>query len=117
MAVAATTPDDKLSLLSNYGDWVDLAAPGYNIYSTLPGDNYGYKTGTSFATAYVSGLAALIYSIAIDVNGDGNISDEIRTIIESSCREVGLGMIGSGIIDAFNCLQTGINISTNALRA
>jgi len=47
-------------------------------------------------TAYASGLAALIYSIAIDVNGDGNISDEIRTIIESSCREVGLGMIGSG---------------------
>lgn len=46
---------------SNYGvRTVDLAAPGENIYSTLPGDSFGLMTGTSQATAFVTGVAALI---------------------------------------------------------
>ena len=39
-----------------------VAAPGENIYSTLPNGRYGYLTGTSQATAFVSGEAALILS-------------------------------------------------------
>jgi len=39
---------------------VDVAAPGENIYSTLPGGRYGYMSGTSQATAFVSGMAALL---------------------------------------------------------
>ncbi len=46
---------------SNYGvRTVDLAAPGENIYSTLPGNSFGLMTGTSQATAFVTGVAALI---------------------------------------------------------
>ena len=46
---------------SNWGKrQVDVAAPGENIYSTLPGGRYGYMTGTSQATAFVSGMAALL---------------------------------------------------------
>ena len=41
------------------GEWIDLAAPGSDIYSALPDNSYGYKSGTSFACAYVSGIAAL----------------------------------------------------------
>lgn len=45
---------------SNYGLDVDVFAPGADIYSTLPGDKYGYESGTSMAAPVVSGLAAMI---------------------------------------------------------
>ena len=61
ICVAATTQWDTLAAFSDYGvDTVDLAAPGSNIYSTLPGGSYGYWRGTSFASAYVAAAAALV---------------------------------------------------------
>jgi len=90
VAVAAINQDDNLAPLSNYGDWVDVAAPGSDIYSTLPDNDYGYKTGTSFATACVSGIAALLFDVVTDANGDGRLNDEVRTVIETSYQEIGL---------------------------
>lgn len=63
--ISVTAIDPKLETLpsSNYGKKsVDLAAPGLDIYSTLPGNQFGTMTGTSQATAFVSGVAALIMS-------------------------------------------------------
>jgi len=105
IAVAATEQDDTLALLSNYGDWVDIAAPGFDIYSTLPGDEYGYKTGTSFATAYVSGLAAILFGELTDTNGDGNLNDEVRAAIEDSCQQICINSVGRGRIDAATLAQ------------
>ena len=52
----------------NYGpNSVDIYAPAINIYSTLPNDTYGIKSGTSFAAPYVSGVAALLLSIKNDL--------------------------------------------------
>ena len=45
---------------SNYGPNIDVAAPGVNIYSSIPGDNYAYKSGTSMAAPYISAIAAMI---------------------------------------------------------
>lgn len=46
---------------SNWGQHkVDVSAPGENIFSTLPGGRYGYMTGTSQATPFVSGIATLM---------------------------------------------------------
>jgi thermitase len=84
IAVAASTPDGTLAPLSGYGDWVDVVAPGFDIYSTLPGNNYGYKSGTSFAAAHISGLAALLFEVATDTNGNGRVNDEVRAAIEES---------------------------------
>jgi len=100
IAVAATDAEDGLALLSNYGNWVDVAAPGYQIYSTMPDNSYGYKSGTSFATAYVSGLAALLYDIVIDANDNGRLNDDVRMAIELGCRQVDIEGIGSGRIDS-----------------
>lgn len=100
IAVAATEQDDNLAPLSNHSDWVDVAAPGFDIYSTLPDNGYGCKSGTSFACAYVSGMAALLFDVVTDANNDGKFNDEVRSAIEAGCQEIGISGVGSGRIDA-----------------
>ena len=51
------------SASSNYGDRIDVVAPGESIYSTLPDDDYGLMSGTSMAAPHVSGIAAMCYSV------------------------------------------------------
>jgi thermitase len=100
IAVAATDCDDHVATWSSHGDWVDVAAPGVDIYSTLPENKYGYKSGTSMAAAYVSGLAGLLFTLENDVNGDGYINDEVRAAIESGCDGIHVSAV-KGRINAF----------------
>lgn len=59
ISVAALDSRKRLLASSNFGTrTVDIAAPGKNIFSALPGGKYGYMSGTSQATAWVTGLAA-----------------------------------------------------------
>ncbi len=63
ICVAATTVQNKLLPSSNWGkNSVDVAAPGENILSTVPGGKYAYMSGTSQATAFVTGVAHLLKS-------------------------------------------------------
>ena len=86
IAVAATDQSDALASFSSYGSWVDVAAPGNNIYLCFPNHpnskgklNYDYWSGTSFSAPFVSGLAALIWSTPY---GTSNAS--VRSRIEST---------------------------------
>jgi subtilisin family serine protease/subtilisin-like proprotein convertase family protein len=63
VSVAATDNNNHLASFSNYGaKSVTLAAPGVNIYSTLPNGQYGDMSGTSMAAPEVSGVMALVWS-------------------------------------------------------
>jgi thermitase len=105
IAVAAIREDKTLAPLSNWGDWVDVAAPGFDIYSTLPDNSYGYKDGTSFAAAYVSGLAARLFGMVTDTDGDGRLNDEVWAAIEAGCQPGGAGGVGAGRIDVANSVN------------
>jgi hypothetical protein len=63
--IAATDGNDVRTSSSNFGTWVDISAPGQNIYSTFSNhytNTYAYMSGTSMASAMVTGAVALLKS-------------------------------------------------------
>lgn len=91
IAVAATDNTDAKASFSTYGNWVDVAAPGVNIYSTFPNHTFvlgtqnnrsmGYDiaSGTSMASPIVAGVAALAWS-----SHTGATNTSVRANVEST---------------------------------
>jgi len=105
IAVAATNHKDERVALSNwgshFGSWVDVAAPGADIYSTCFNNTYILMSGTSMATPHVAGLVALMLS-----KNPGFNQEEVRTILRSTTDPVDSEFyIGTGRINAYKALQ------------
>ncbi len=88
VAVSATDEHDEYWSISNYGSWVDVAAPGSSIWSTYwtatNPNGFGFMSGTSMAAPHVSALAALIWSV------NGSLSPaQVRDIIQSTAVDKG----------------------------
>jgi subtilisin family serine protease len=124
IAVTATQPDDNITAFSNFGKLsVDVGAPGLGIYSTTPkhaefgNADYFYASGTSMATPFVTGLAALILAYKPTLT---NL--EVRSIIFSSAEENPLlqdKVVTGRRINAYNALkmvsENQLFISPNAI--
>jgi len=102
LSVAATNEKDKRAYFSNYGDWVEVAAPGVNICSTVPNNTYENYSGTSMACPCVAGLAALIKSKNNSLN-----PQKIREIINYSSDRLNFFDINRGRVNARNALLRG----------
>lgn len=104
LAVAALDEDDSLAMLSNHGDWVDMAAPGYHIPTISLEAQDIYSSGTSAAAAHVSGTAALVFSISQDTSGNGSMNDEVQRAIKNSCSPTTADGTGKGCVNAFQAV-------------
>jgi len=103
IAVTATDAEDKLFQPSNRGNHVAVSAPGVDILVPAPGGGYQVTSGTSFAAAHVSGIAALVLERDPDLSPDG-----MRRILLSSARDLGpKGRdkdFGVGLADAYRAV-------------
>jgi len=101
ISVASTSSSDAKSSFSNYGTWVDISAPGSTIRSTVPGNGYSLKSGTSMASPLVAGLCGLMLS------ANPNFSPaQILTCLQESADNIDaqnanyIGQLGGGRINA-----------------
>lgn len=103
LSVAAVDSDDTLAYFSNYGvSSVHVAAPGVNILSTLPNNNYGMFSGTSMATPHVAGVSALLKAH----NPDYSFTQIKGRIMGASDRMPSLmGKVVSGRLNAFSVFE------------
>jgi subtilisin family serine protease len=100
MAVSATDAQDRLFAASNRGSYIALAAPGVDLFLPAPDDKYQITSGTSFSSAYISGLAALVLQ-----RNPALKPDEVRAILMKTARDLGPpgpdDQFGAGEADAF----------------
>ena len=105
ICVAATDINENLASFSQYHiSEVDLGAPGVDIQSTTPGNNYSYYSGTSMATPHVAGAVALAYSLM------GNASAvEVKDLILSTTRPISSlagRCVTGGVLDVEAALES-----------
>jgi len=118
IAVGASDENDNKASFSNYGPELTLIAPGVNIYSTLPNNYYGYMSGTSMATPFVSGICALILSLKPEL-----VPGQVKDIIKDSCDDIistGIGFdeyTGYGRINAYKAISNTTSTPVNVVNA
>jgi len=114
MSVAATNNNDQKAWYSNYDTWVDISAPGgetnsveqRGVLSTVTGNGYGYKQGTSMACPHVSGVAALLLSHAPGQLTPEELKDVVKETADNHYAQNPsfIGMLGSGRLNAASAL-------------
>ncbi|WP_309123414.1 S8 family peptidase [Paenibacillus sp.] len=104
LAVSATNQQQEKASFSNYGDYVDVVAPGENIASTYTENQYAALSGTSMASPHVSALAALIRSVNPSLK-----NTEVYDIMRKSAVDLGAAgkdaYFGYGQINVPRALQ------------
>ncbi|MBS7633362.1 S8 family serine peptidase [Candidatus Bathyarchaeota archaeon] len=104
IAVAATSSSDYTTFFTNFGEWIELAAPGEDIYSTLPEASYDFASGTSMATPFVAGVAALVWSRFPQMN-----ANQVRQQLRFTSKDLGDVdfdiLFGYGRIDAKEAVE------------
>jgi len=146
IAVAAIDSSDNRASFSSTGPKVELAAPGVSVYSTWndsigyydpqpvcagtltdingdgepDGECYKYGSGTSMASPHVAGVAALLIGSGLVHDGNNNgISDEVRSLMQSTAIDLGASgrdtKYGFGLVHVNNALRAVTPVSTGTL--
>ncbi|MDA3890511.1 MAG: S8 family serine peptidase [Salinivirgaceae bacterium] len=125
LSVSSTNHNDQKSGYSNYGSWVDIAAPGgetnitnQGVLSTLPNNSYGFYQGTSMACPHVSGVAALVVSKYGENGLTANMLwDRLTETVDNidAINSNYVGLLGSGRLNAYKALMEDDGIPPNAI--
>jgi subtilisin family serine protease len=103
IAVTATDASDKVFDGANRGRQIAIAAPGVDILIAVPNGGYEMSTGTSYSSAEVSGIAALMLQHEPQLK-----PDQVRAILIATARDLGKkgrdDDYGAGLIDAFRAV-------------
>lgn len=118
IGVAGTNPDEKTSLLSWWGQEVDIAAPMEGIWSTYANGGYDFSAGTSYATPQVAAVAALVVEDHLGADGRLaipalDVAEILRDSSDPIVRDAAHVCVGSsnsvlmpfGKLNAYNALQ------------
>lgn len=101
IAVGAVNEYKERANFSNYGEKLDIVAPGTFIYSAIPGNKYAFFSGTSNAAPQVSAVAGLIKSLDKDMS-----PADIHKILSETSQDLGDEYyFGNGLLDAHAALQ------------
>ena len=106
MAVASTDNQDKKSSFSNFGNWIDISAPGTDIASTGSGSSYMWMSGTSMACPHVSGIAALVLSYVPGTMSNQDLWDLLKETADDidATNPNFAGKLGTGRLNAHNAI-------------
>ncbi|WP_151735872.1 S8 family peptidase [Paenibacillus tengchongensis] len=104
LAVAATGQNGERASFSNYGDYIDVSAPGESIASTYPGSQYAALSGTSMASPHVAALAGLVRALNPALS-----NKEVMELMTSNAVDLGDPghdkYFGWGQVDIYKTLQ------------
>ncbi|MHC4220649.1 MAG: S8 family serine peptidase, partial [Planctomycetota bacterium] len=97
IGVASTDQDDIKSGFSNYGTHLGISAPGTNVVSTVPQDAYARCSGTSLASAFVAGTAALVKALDPQAPPEQVAAALLQTTEDvDACNPDFAGLLGTG---------------------
>ncbi|UCD74515.1 MAG: S8 family serine peptidase [Phycisphaerales bacterium] len=105
LAISGTDSNDNRYGSSNYGNWIDVAAPGVNVFSCWSGgsSSYNYATGTSMSSPHACGLVGLMYSVNPNLT-----PQEVRNLLRDNADDLGAAgfdiYFGYGRINAANTI-------------
>jgi len=111
ITVAATNSGDTRAYFSNYGDYVDVTAPGRSVIAAINGGGYATVSGTSYSAPITAGVVGLIMSANPNLN-----PDQIEAVLEGSADKLIEGVdwhmyYGHGRINAAAAVQLALNTS------
>jgi hypothetical protein len=105
LAVTATDVHDSLFNGANQGDYIAVAAPGVNVLVPAPNGNVQYTTGTSVASANVSGVAALLLA-----EEPSRTPEDVRDVLVETAKHLGSAgtnpQFGAGLVDPLKALRS-----------